>query len=328
MALHTPICDLLGIEHPVLLAGMGGVAFAEVCAAVSEAGGYGCLGMAALPAEQIRAEMRKVKALTDKPFAVDLLTALPETLLAAVDIIIEEGATAFVAGLGVPAPIMKKLKDAGLKVMAVCGTVNHGRKAQDAGCDAVIAQGTEGGGHTGKVAGMALIPQMVDALDIPVVAAGSIIDGRGLAAALSFGAVGVWMGTRFIASVEGNAAQGYKDAILKARDEDTLVTRCFTGKTLRAVKNSYTTEWEGRQDQIQPFPIQAMVSAQAGANLTLMGVTEGIDADRSCLAAGQGVGGINEILPAGEIVRRTVAEAEAVIARLPRLVSPGAAAAE
>jgi enoyl-[acyl-carrier protein] reductase II len=328
MALHTPICDLLGIEHPVLLAGMGGVAFAEVCAAVSEAGGYGCLGMAALPPEQIRDEMRKVKALTSKPFAVDLLTALPETLLNAVDIIIDEGASAFVAGLGVPAPIMKKLKGAGLKVMAVCGTVNHGRKAQDAGCDAVIAQGTEGGGHTGKVAGMALIPQMVDALDIPVVAAGSIIDGRGLAAALAFGAVGVWMGTRFIASVEGNAAPGYKDAILKARDEDTLITRCFTGKTLRSIKNSYTTEWESKQDQIQPFPIQAMVSAQVGANLTLMGITENIDADRSCLAAGQGAGGIHEILPAGEIVRRTVAEAEAVIARLPRLVVAKAAAAE
>lgn len=328
MGLHTPICDLLGIEHPVLLAGMGGVAFAEVCAAVSEAGGYGCLGMAALPPEQIRAEMRKVKTLTDKPFAVDLLTALPETLLNAVDIIIDEGATAFVAGLGVPAPIMKKLKDAGLKVMAVCGTVNHGRKAQDAGCDAVIAQGTEGGGHTGKVAGMALIPQMVDALDIPVVAAGSIVDGRGLAAALSFGATGVWMGTRFIASVEANAAQGYKEAILKARDEDTLITRCFTGKTLRAIKNGYTTEWEGKQDQIQPFPIQAMVSGQTGANLTLMGVTEGIDPDRSCLAAGQGSGGIREILPAGEIVRRVVADAEAVIARLPRLVKAKAAAAE
>ncbi|MFA5122151.1 NAD(P)H-dependent flavin oxidoreductase [Zavarzinia sp.] len=326
MTLHTPICDLLGIEHPVLLAGMGGVAFAEVCAAVSEAGGYGCLGMAALPPERIREEMRKVRALTSKPFAVDLLTALPETLVNAVDIIIEEGASAFVAGLGVPAPIMRKLKDAGLKVMAVCGSVHHGLKAEAAGCDAVIAQGTEGGGHTGRIAGMALIPQMVDALKIPVVAAGSIVDGRGLAAALAFGAVGAWMGTRFIASNEANAAEGYKAAVLRARDEDTVITRCFTGKTLRAIKNSYTAEWEGKQDQIQPFPMQAMISAQAGANLTLMGVTDGIDADRACLAAGQGSGGIHEILPAGEIVRRTVAEAEAVIARLPGLVNRRAAA--
>lgn len=325
MTLRTPLCDLLDIEHPVMLAGMGGVAFAEVCAAVSNAGGYGCLGMAALPADRIREEMRKVRRLTDRPFAVDLLTALPETLTAAVDIIIDEGASAFVAGLGVPAPIMKKLKDAGLKVMAVCGTVNHGRKAQEAGCDAVIAQGTEGGGHTGKVAGMALIPQMVDALDIPVVAAGSIVDGRGLAAALSFGAVGVWMGTRFIASEEANAALGYKQAILAARDEDTVITRCFTGKTLRAIRNDYTAEWDGKPDQIQPFPLQAMISAQAGANLTLMGVTEGIDAKRACLAAGQGAGAIHDILPAAEIVRRTVAEAEAVIARLPGLSRRAAA---
>ncbi|MDD3446327.1 MAG: nitronate monooxygenase family protein, partial [Zavarzinia sp.] len=239
----------------------------------------------------------------------------------------EEGASAFVAGLGVPAPIMAKLKGAGLKVMAVCGSVKHGLKAQQAGCDAVNAQGTEGGGHTGKIAGMALIPQMVDALDIPVVAAGSIVDGRGLAAALAFGAVGVWMGTRFIASVEANAAQGYKEAILAARDEDTLITRCFTGKTLRAIRNDYTTEWEGRTAEIQPFPMQAMISAQAGANLTLMGVTEGIDAKRACLAAGQGSGAIREILPAGEILRRTIAEAEAVItARLPACVVRRAAA--
>lgn len=321
MPLHTPLCDLLDIEHPVMLAGMGGVAFGEVCAAVSEAGGYGCLGMAALPPEKIREEMRKVRRLTARPFAVDLLTALPETLVNAVDIIIEEGASAFVAGLGVPAPIMKKLKDAGLKVMAVCGTVNHGLKAQAAGCDAVIAQGTEGGGHTGKVAGMALIPQMVDALKIPVVAAGSIVDGRGLAAALSFGAVGVWMGTRFIASVEANAAPGYKQAILDATDEDTLITRCFTGKTLRAIKNDYTTEWESRQAEIQPFPIQAMVSGQNGANRPLQGVVEDIDPKRVCLAAGQGAGAIHDILPAGEIVRRTVAEAEAAIARLPGFVT-------
>jgi enoyl-[acyl-carrier protein] reductase II len=321
MPLHTPLCDLLDIEHPVMLAGMGGVAFGEVCAAVSEAGGYGCLGMAALPPEKIREEMRKVRRLTARPFAVDLLTALPETLVNAVDIIIEEGASAFVAGLGVPAPIMKKLKDAGLKVMAVCGTVNHGLKAQAAGCDAVIAQGTEGGGHTGKVAGMALIPQMVDALNIPVVAAGSIVDGRGLAAALSFGAVGVWMGTRFIASIEANAAPGYKQAILDATDEDTLITRCFTGKTLRAIKNDYTTEWESRQAEIQPFPIQAMVSGQNGANRPLQGVVEDIDPKRVCLAAGQGSGAIHDILPAGEIVRRTVAEAEAVIARLPGFVT-------
>ena len=173
--MHTPLCDQLEIDHPIFLAGMGGVAFAEVCAAVSEAGGFGTLGMAGASPTEIREEMRAVRKLTDKPFGVDLLAALPETVLAAIDIIIEEGATAFIAGLGVPGPVIQRCHDAGVLVFSMCGKVSHAQRAEDAGCDVVVAQGTEAGGHTGQVAGMALIPQIVDAVDIPVLAAGSIV---------------------------------------------------------------------------------------------------------------------------------------------------------
>jgi enoyl-[acyl-carrier protein] reductase II len=157
MTLRTPLCDLLAVDHPIMLAGMGGVSYAEVCAAVSEAGGYGCLGMAGRSPREIREEMRKVRALTARPFGVDLLAAVPESLAASVDTIIAEGASSFIAGLGVPAPIIARLHEAGLKVMVVCGAVSHARKAEDAGCDAVICQGSEGGGHTGLVGTLPLV---------------------------------------------------------------------------------------------------------------------------------------------------------------------------
>jgi len=318
MSFHTPICDILGIEHPILLAGMGSVSYANVVAAVSNAGGFGTLGMASAGPDQIREQMRLVKEQTDKPFGVDLLTAVPESLRAACDIIIEEGATAFIAGLGVPEPIMPQLKEAGVKVATVCGAVRHAVKAEQAGCDFVIAQGTEGGGHTGRVAGMALIPQMVDAVSIPVIAAGSIFDGRGLAAALAFGAQGVWVGTRFIASTEARAGAEYKNAILGASDQDTIVTRCYTGKTLRTLRNPYVDDWERRPNEIQPFPAQAMHSAREDVLGGIGGKVEGLDLSKDCLPMGQGAGGIHEVLPAGEIIQNMLTEAHQIIGGLQR----------
>src|ERR1700691_3834850 len=160
MSLRTPICDMLGIEHPILLAGMGGVSYAELAAAVSNA--------------EIKDEIKKTRELTDKPFGVDLLAAVPESLERTADLIIEGGAKAFISGLGVPPPhLVKKFHDAGLKVMNVNGAVKHAKSAEAGGLDAVIAQGTEAGGHTGRIAGFALIPQIVDAVKIPVIAAGS-----------------------------------------------------------------------------------------------------------------------------------------------------------
>lgn len=313
MALRTPICDLLKIEHPILLAGMGGVSYSEVCAAVSNAGGYGTLGMAGLGPKEIRAQMRAVRALTDKPFGVDLLAALPDSLTESVDVIIEEGASAFIAGLGVPSTIIDRLHDAGLLVMSMCGKVEHARRAEDAGVDVVIAQGTEAGGHTGKIAGMALIPQIVDAVAIPVLGAGGIVDGRGLAACLAFGAQGVWMGTRFIASLEAHAGAVYKQRIVEATGADTTVTRCYSGKPMRVLSNAYVADWDKRENDLKPFPMQVMVSSQAGVLGGIAGILEPLDPARDCLPAGQGAGAIHEILPCAEIIRRTVKGAEQAI---------------
>lgn len=319
MSLRTPLCDLLNIKYPILLAGMGGVAYAELCAAVSNAGGFGTLGMAGRPSAELKEQIAKVRDLTDKPFGVDLLAAVPESLERAVDTIIEGGATAFISGLGVPPPhVVKKFHDAGLKVLNVSGTVRHAKSAEAGGLDAVVAQGTEAGGHTGRIAGMALIPQVVDAVKIPVVAAGSIVDGRGLAAALALGAQGAWIGTRFIATREAHAGAMYKDVIVESNDEDTIVTRCYSGKPMRVFKNPYVMDWERRPQDIQAFPMQAIMSHQSGVMGGIGGQVEGLDREKSAFAIGQGAGAIHEVKPAGDVVREMVAEAEEVIANISR----------
>jgi enoyl-[acyl-carrier protein] reductase II len=314
--LRTPICDMLDIEVPVFLAGMGGVAYAEVCAAVSEAGGFGTLGMAVETPEGIRREMRRVRELTDKPFGVDLLAALPDTMLAAMDVIVDEGASAFIAGLGVPGPVIRRCHDAGLKVMSMCGKVNHAVAAEEAGCDVVVAQGTEAGGHTGRVAGFALLPQVVDAVSIPVLAAGSIVDGRGLAAALAFGAQGVWMGTRFIASHEARAHEIYKKRITESGSADTAITRCYSGKPMRVLNNAHVEYMEAHPDEIKRFPEQMEQSGREGLMILLANSGDESDLDRACLPAGQGIGGISDIPSCREIVDRVVREARETIERL------------
>jgi enoyl-[acyl-carrier protein] reductase II len=307
---------MFDIEVPVFLAGMGGVAYAEICAAVSEAGGYGTLGMIGIPTEEIREEMREVRRRTAGPFGVDLVAALPDAVQDAIEVIIEEGASSFISGLGVPGPVIGRCHEAGVKVMVVCGRVKHAQAAEAAGCDVVVAQGSEAGGHTGRVAGMALIPQIVDAVDIPVLAAGSIVDGRGLAAALALGAQGVWMGTRFVASQEARAGQVYQSSILEKSSDDTHVTRCYSGKTMRVIDNAYVQDWEKRADEIQPFPAQIIKSIEAGVLGFSLNDYEELDPNRSCMPAGQGIGGIDEVLPAREIIERVVAEARETIRRL------------
>jgi len=318
MTLHTPLCDFLDIKHPIMLAGMGGVSYAELCAAMCNAGGYGVLGMAGTTPDFIASQMKRVRELTDRPFGVDLLAADPRSLEAAVEVIIAGGADSFVAGLGVPLPIMKKLKDAGVKVMVVGGAVKHAIKAEQAGCDAVILQGGEGGGHTGLVGTLPLVAQAVEAVNIPVIAAGGIYDGRGLAAALSLGAVGVWMGTRFIASAEAHAAQSYKDTIVGASDIDTTRTRCYSGKPMRCRTNPYINDWETRPGDIQAFPMQAMHSIQEDVLGGIGGVVDEtrLSSEKSCFAMGQSAGGVQDILPVKQIVERIIEEAESSIARV------------
>ena len=321
MGLQTRLTEFLQIEHPIMLAGMGGVSYAELVAAMCNAGGYGVLGMAGTSADFIESQIAKVKDLTDKPFGVDLLAADPASLEAAVDVIIAGGADSFVAGLGIPMPIMSRLKEAGIKVMVVGGAVKHALKAQQSGCDAVILQGGEGGGHTGLVGTLPLVAQAVEAVDIPVIAAGGIYDGRGLAAALALGACGVWMGTRFIASEEAHAAQSYKELIVEARDTDTTRTRCYSGKPMRCRTNAYIKDWEERPEDIQPFPMQAIHSIQTDVLGGIGGVVDEarLDANKSCFAMGQSAGGVEEILPVADIVDNVMREAEAVIEGLSTL---------
>jgi enoyl-[acyl-carrier protein] reductase II len=326
MTIRTALCDMLGIKYPIMLAGMGGVSYGELAAAVSNGGGFGTLGMAGRSLDDIKREMKIVRDNTDKPFGVDLLAAVPESLERAADIIIEGGAKAFISGLGVPPPhLVKKFHDAGLKVMNVAGAVKHARTAQAGKLDAVIAQGTEAGGHTGRIAGMALIPQVVDAVTIPVIAAGSIVDGRGLAAALALGAQGVWMGTRFIASTEAHAAGLYKQIIVDASDEDTIITRSYSGKPMRVFKNEWVSDWEKRPQDIKPFPQQAMLSSQAGVMGGIGGQMEGLSRERSAFAMGQGAGAITDVKSSAEIIREMMDEAEAVIARMSALARKTAA---
>jgi enoyl-[acyl-carrier protein] reductase II len=319
--LRTRLTDLLEIDHPVMLAGMGGVSYSAVVAAVSEAGGFGCLGASTMGTDGMVAEMAAVRAHTAKPFGVDLLTAMPGDMEAQVELVIKGGASVFVAGLGVPLEVIDLCHRNGVLVVNMCGKVDHARRAVEAGCDIVVAQGTEAGGHTGQVATLPLVPQIVDAVGdrVPVVAAGGIFDGRGLAAALSLGADGVWVGTRFIATPEARAVTGYKDALLRTGEDGTVVSKAYSGKTMRVVRNSYTASWDSRASELQPFPAQMGRSVADGA-LHLGGddSTAGVDPDRECYPSGQGVGAIAELVPAGELVHRFVAEAEDALGRTAR----------
>jgi len=324
--MRTRLTQMLDIEHPVMLAGMGGVSYHRLVAAVSEAGGFGCLGASTMSSHTMVEEMARVRALTDRPFGVDLLTAMPGDMAPQVEKIIAGGASVFVAGLGVPTEVVDLCHRAGLLVINMCGRVDHARRAVDAGCDIVVAQGTEAGGHTGLVATLPLVPQIVDAVGdrVPVVAAGGIYDGRGLAAALALGADGVWVGTRFIATPEARAVLGYKDALLSTAEDGTTISRAYSGKTMRVVRNAYTAYFDEHANELEKFPAQLGRSI-ADKAFHLGGDDETLEVDpvRECYPAGQGVGAIHEIVPASDLVRRFVAEAEAALARA-AAVSAGA----
>jgi enoyl-[acyl-carrier protein] reductase II len=317
--MKTRLTELLKIEHPIMLAGMGGVAYHELVAAVSNAGGYGCLGASTMSSAQLAIEMAATKSLTDKPFGVDLLTAFPETLQQNVELLIEGGASTFVAGLGVPRHVIEICHDHHVLVISMCGKVEHAKRALDAGCDVVVAQGTEAGGHTGAVATMPLVPLIVDAVGslIPVVAAGGIFDGRGLAAALALGADGVWLGTRFIATPEARTVAGFKEGILRSKEDGTVVSRAFSGKTMRVLRNDTTDLYEQEPTLLKKFPEQLVVSLHDGTfHLGGDESTPGVDPRREGYPAGQAVGAIHSLEPARQIVLEMVAQAEEILARL------------
>jgi enoyl-[acyl-carrier protein] reductase II len=270
---------------------------------------------------QLDAEIERVKTLTAKPFGVDLLTAVPSQLERDVQSIINGGARIFVAGLGVPREIIDVLHQNNILVGSMCGKVRHAQDAVASGCDFVVAQGTEGGGHTGTVATMALVPQVVDAVGdkVPVVAAGGLFDGRGLAASIALGADGVWMGTRFIATPEAHAPNAYKQRLIEIPEDGTVVSRAYTGKTCRVVRTDWTQQFEEHPENLKKFPEQVLVSIQSGANHMGDPPETEIDVTREFMPAGQGVGAIHELIPAGELVRRILAEAEIAMDAIQRV---------
>ncbi|MFN8542913.1 MAG: nitronate monooxygenase [Candidatus Binatia bacterium] len=310
--LHTPVCDLLGIEVPILLAGMGGVSMAPLVAAVSNAGGLGIMGAANLSPDDLRAEIRRTKALTTKPFAVDLLAPLPQMILPYLPVLYDEGIRIFVAGLAVPEKQVPEMKRNGLTIMVMTGKVAHAKRAEAAGADLVAAQGTEAGGHTGEIGTLALVPQVVDAVKIPVIAAGGIVDGRGMVAAFALGAQGIIVGTRFVATPEATAARQYKDALVHAEQHQTIRTRCYSGKPLRSLKNPYIAQQEANPQGIKPFPEQLLLSTQRDV---MAFWNPEVDAETMCMPAGQGVGAFHDLKPAGEVLREIATQAEAILRR-------------
>ena len=310
--LRTPLCERFGIDVPIFLAGMGGVSMAPLVAAVSNAGGLGIMGAANLSPDGLRDEIRRTRALTSNPFAVDLLAPLPEMIAPYLPVLFEEEVRIFVAGLAVPEQYVGDMKRHGMTVMVMCGKVSHAVHAERAGADVVCAQGTEGGGHTGEIGTLALVPQVVDAVRIPVIAAGGIVDGRGVVAALALGAQGAIMGTRFIATEEATAAIEYRDALVRASQDQTVRTRCYSGKPLRTLKNPYNAECETHPERMKRFPEQLMVSTQRGV---MAYWSDHVDPERNCMPAGQGVGAFRRIQPAGEVLRDVVAQAEDILRR-------------
>lgn len=330
-ALRTPLCDLLGIDYPIVQAGMGYVARGELAAAVSAAGGLGVIGSASLTPPQLREEIRKLRSLTDRPFGVDVLFATIGRAAASdaavrftreveqhLEVIFEERVPVLASGLGDPAPVVGAAHAQGMKVLAVVGNSKNAIRVAAGGVDAIVAQGYDGGGHTGRVGTLTLLPAVLDVVDVPVLAAGGIADGRGLAATLALGGVGVWMGTRFIATREANGHAGYKNRIVEIDDEGTTVTRCFSGKPCRMIKNQTTAAWESPDliATIKPFPQQfGVVAKWLGFDPYIAGRYEG-QTDVGALAAGQSSALIHDVLPAGDVVRRIVEEAEHALLRL------------
>jgi enoyl-[acyl-carrier protein] reductase II len=310
---RTALTETLGIEYPIIQAGMGGVAMADLTAAVSNAGGLGVIGGAMLTADGLREEIRKVKDMTDKPFAVDLLLAEGMPGLAEqIEAVYEEGVPVFASGLGNPAPYAAEMHRRGMKIIAVVGNVRNARRCAEGGTDIIVAQGHEGGGHTGRIATLALVPQVVDAVKpLPVVAAGGIADGRGLVAALALGACGIWVGTRFVATQEAFSHLNYKNKIVESTEEGTVITKAFTGKTCRVIRNKYADDWLGREDEIKPFPFQLMVD---GYKLDAA-IGRG-DTEIGFMPAGQISGLIHRLEKAEDVVRAFIEEADEVLAQM------------
>lgn len=306
--IKSRICEMLGIQYPVFQGGMAWVADASLAAAVSNAGGLGLISSINAGTEAVRNEVRKCREMTDRPFGVNIMLQAPNAAEIA-EMVVEEGVKIVTTGAGSPAPYMPMWKDAGIKVIPVVASVALALKMQAAGADAVVAEGAESGGHVGELHTMPLVPQVVDAVDIPVVAAGGICDGRGAAAAFMLGADAVQVGTRFLSAEECTVHPEYKDKILKATDISTIVTGKTFGHPVRSLKTPFSKTFARMESDPSVKP-EDILSFGTGA--LRKAVQEG-DRNGSYMA-GECAGMVKRIEPARAIVEDLILGAEKVIA--------------
>ena len=308
--IKTRICELIGIEYPIFQGGMAWVATGELAAAVSESGGLGIIGSGQAPADWLRQEIKKVKAITKKPYGVNVMLMSP-FVDEVMQVILEERVPVITTGAGNPGKYVSMLKEVGTKIIPVVASVALAKRLEKAGVDALIAEGMESGGHIGEIGTFPLVPQVVDAVKIPVIAAGGIMDGRGLVAALALGAEGVQMGTRFMCAEECTISPLIKEKIIKAKDRATVITGRSTGHPVRCLDNRFTREI----DQYEREGMDPEEIGRLGLGRLRLAMVDG-DTDNGSIMAGQIAGAVNRIEPVEDIIQDIMQSAEREFARL------------
>ncbi|SDK43945.1 enoyl-[acyl-carrier-protein] reductase FabK [Natronincola ferrireducens] len=308
--LRTDLCKILNIEYPIIQGGMAWLATAELAAAVSNAGGLGVIAAGNAPSEVVEKEILKAKELTDKPFGVNVMLLSP-FLEEVMEVIYRHKVPVVTTGAGNPGKYIKKLKEVGTKIVPVVPSVALARRMESLGVDAVIVEGTEAGGHVGELTTFVLVPQVADELKIPVIAAGGIVDGRGLVAALALGAKGVQMGTRFICSNECTVHDRYKEIVIKAKDRDAIVTARSTGHPVRVLKNKFAKELvKLEKEGISPEELEKI-----GVGRLRLAVVEG-DVENGSVMAGQVAAMVKTIKPCQQIIDEVIDQAAGILKNL------------
>lgn len=290
------VTELLGIEKPIIQGGMAWIAESKLASAVSNAGGAGIIAGGSAPIDYLRAEIRKCKELTDKPFGVNIMLMSPNAEELA-KLVIEEGVSFVTTGAGNPGQYIAAWKEAGIKVIPVVPSVALAKRLERIGADAVIAEGTESGGHIGQNTTMCLVPQVVDAVSVPVIAAGGIADGRGIAASFMLGAEGVQIGTRFLASDECQIHENYKNAVIKAKDTDNAITGFYSGSPCRCIKSKYTKQLQDMEKKAAPPEDFEALTVGSLRKAVVDGNT-----DEGSMLCGLIAGMINEVKPVKQIM--------------------------
>lgn len=309
---QNPVTNLLKIKYPIIQGGMAWVADADLAAAVSNGGGLGIIAAANMPADLLEQQLIKIRTLTDKPFGLNIMLLSP-TADDALELAAKHGVPVVTTGAGMPGKVLDKLKPLGTTVIPVVASVSHAERIAKQGADAVIAEGMEAGGHIGEITTMNLVPQIADAVNLPVIAAGGIADGRGAAAAFVLGAAGVQMGTRFVCAEECNVHINYKQKIVTANDRATAVTGRSLGHPVRAIKNKFIKQYE----ELEKRGASAEELEALGAGKLRLAVVEG-DTEMGSLMAGQSAGLVHAIEPAAVIIESVISQMNNILSEMAR----------